>query len=145
MDYESEEVGKEDEHCMNCIHIPTKMNTDYADDEGIRKAYLELVRQYSPEREPERFKEIVQAYEGLVRELYRLLGFAGLSYSADTQDQEVQALQARFRQVSADADNRTLFFQLWWIKLAAVVLLAIGVTIQTRLAASAALAPRAGE
>ena len=64
--------------------------------------------------DPATFLEIVQAYEQLVLELYRLLGFAGLSYSADTQNQAVQALQARFRQISADADNRTLFFKLWW-------------------------------
>ncbi|MGB3715454.1 MAG: M3 family oligoendopeptidase [Candidatus Promineifilaceae bacterium] len=64
--------------------------------------------------EPATFLEIVQAYERLVRAMYRLLGFASLSYSSDTQDQAVQALQARFRQVTADADNRTLFFKLWW-------------------------------
>ena len=64
--------------------------------------------------DPATFLEIVQAYEQLVLGLYRLLGFAGLSYSADTQNQAIQALQARFRQISADADNRTLFFKLWW-------------------------------
>lgn len=62
----------------------------------------------------ETFLEIVRAYDRLLSDLYRLLGFASLSYSADTQDQDVQALQARFRQISADADNRTLFFKLWW-------------------------------
>ena len=29
----------------------------------IRRRYLELVRQYPPDRHPERFKEIHQAYE----------------------------------------------------------------------------------
>jgi oligoendopeptidase F len=66
------------------------------------------------ELEPATFLEIVQANERLVRAMYRLLGFASLSYSSDTQDQAIQALQARFRQVTADADNRTLFFKLWW-------------------------------
>ena len=31
----------------------------------IRRRYLELVRQYPPDREPERFTEIHQAYEKL--------------------------------------------------------------------------------
>jgi DnaJ-class molecular chaperone len=36
-----------------------------SDDETIRRRYLELVRQYSPERHPERFAAIRQAYESL--------------------------------------------------------------------------------
>jgi curved DNA-binding protein CbpA len=36
-----------------------------AEDETIRRRYLELVRQFSPERHPEKFAAIRQAYEGL--------------------------------------------------------------------------------
>src|SRR5258708_7862226 len=36
-----------------------------SDDATIRRRYLELVRQYSPERHPERFAEIRRAYEAL--------------------------------------------------------------------------------
>lgn len=36
-----------------------------ADDEAIRRRYLELVRQYPPERAPERFAAIRAAYEQL--------------------------------------------------------------------------------
>ena len=36
-----------------------------ADDETIRRRYLELVRQYSPEHHPERFAAIRAAYESL--------------------------------------------------------------------------------
>jgi curved DNA-binding protein CbpA len=36
-----------------------------SDDEAIRRRYLELVRQFSPERHPEKFAAIRQAYEGL--------------------------------------------------------------------------------
>ena len=35
------------------------------DDETIRRRYLELVRQFPPERHPERFAAIRQAYESL--------------------------------------------------------------------------------
>lgn len=36
-----------------------------ADEAAIRKRYLELVRQYPPERDPERFTEIRNAYDQL--------------------------------------------------------------------------------
>ena len=38
---------------------------DDADDDAIRRRYLELVRQFPPERHPERFAAIRQAYESL--------------------------------------------------------------------------------
>src|SRR6516164_2497783 len=38
---------------------------DDCDDETIRRRYLELVRQYSPEHHPERFAAIRAAYESL--------------------------------------------------------------------------------
>lgn len=34
-----------------------------SDEESIRRRYLELIRQFPPEREPERFAEIRAAYE----------------------------------------------------------------------------------
>jgi curved DNA-binding protein CbpA len=36
-----------------------------ADDETIRRRYLELVKQFSPERHPEKFAQVRQAYEHL--------------------------------------------------------------------------------
>lgn len=36
-----------------------------SDDETIRRRYLELVRQFSPERHPEKFAAIREAYEKL--------------------------------------------------------------------------------
>jgi curved DNA-binding protein CbpA len=38
---------------------------DDSDDEAIRRRYLELVRQFSPEHHPERFAAIRAAYESL--------------------------------------------------------------------------------
>jgi curved DNA-binding protein CbpA len=38
---------------------------DDADDEAIRRRYLELVRQFSPEHHPQRFATIRAAYESL--------------------------------------------------------------------------------
>lgn len=36
-----------------------------SDDDTIRRRYLELVRQFSPEKHPERFTAVRQAYESL--------------------------------------------------------------------------------
>ncbi len=44
----------------------------------------------------------------------RLYAFAGLSFSANTQDQAAQTLLARVDQFLANMQNRTLFFNLWW-------------------------------
>ncbi len=43
-----------------------------SDDDGVRKAYLAKVRCYPPERFPEEFKQIRQAYEQLASEKDRL-------------------------------------------------------------------------
>lgn len=43
-----------------------------ADDKTIRSAYLELIKAYPPDREPERFKEIAGAYESIKDEKKRL-------------------------------------------------------------------------
>ena len=45
---------------------------EHADDETVRKAYLKLVRTYSPERAPTRFQEIRTAYEQIAERRNRL-------------------------------------------------------------------------
>ncbi len=62
----------------------------------------------------ETFISIIWAYENLDRLLSRLYGYASLRFAADTQDQQAQTNLAKFRQVAADIENRTLFFKLWW-------------------------------
>lgn len=68
----------------------------------------------SAELEAEQFSEILRSYDHLVTKLSRLLGFASLSFSADTQDQQALARLSQFRQLAAESENRTLFFKLWW-------------------------------
>jgi curved DNA-binding protein CbpA len=54
--------------------------SESADDAAIKQRYLALVRAYPPDREPDRFQEIRQAYDALRTKRGRL---------------EVQLLQAR--------------------------------------------------
>jgi curved DNA-binding protein CbpA len=71
-----------------------------SDDAAIRRRYLELVKQYSPERHPEKFAGIRQAYESLkdldTRLRYRLFE-AGKHESIEALIEELQCKTARRR------------------------------------------------
>jgi curved DNA-binding protein CbpA len=71
-----------------------------SDDETIRRRYLELVRQFSPERSPEKFAAIRSAYESLrdlnTRLRYRLFE-AGRNESIDAIIEEITCRSPRRR------------------------------------------------
>jgi curved DNA-binding protein CbpA len=76
-----------------------------SDDQTIRRRYLELVRQFSPERHPERFAAVRQAYESLrdldTRVRHRLFE-AGRTESVDAIIEEI-ACQSPRRRLSLQA------------------------------------------
>jgi len=71
-----------------------------ADDEAIRRRYLELVRQFSPEHHPEKFAAVRAAYEQLrdqsTRLRYRLFE-AGKHETVDAIIEEVSCRRSRRR------------------------------------------------
>ena len=67
-----------------------------------------------PDMDVENFLEVVRASEAMTRIVNKLYSFAGLSFAADTQDQNAQSLVGRVQQFVAEIQNRTLFFSLWW-------------------------------
>jgi curved DNA-binding protein CbpA len=71
-----------------------------ADDETIRRRYLELVRQFTPEHHPERFAAVRQAYESLrdlnTRLRYRLFE-AGKRETVDAIIEELACRNKRAR------------------------------------------------
>jgi len=71
-----------------------------SDDEAVRRRYLELVRQFPPERQPEKFAAIRQAYENLrdttTRLRYRLFE-AGKNDSLDAIIEESSCQNLRRR------------------------------------------------
>jgi oligoendopeptidase F len=71
----------------------------------------------NPEMDAQQLLEILRLSEQITRLAYKLYAFAGLSFTADTQDQAAQSLQARVQQFLAEMENRTLFFSLWWKEL----------------------------
>ena len=76
-----------------------------SDDEAIRRRYLELVRQFSPEHHPEKFAAIRAAYESLrdlnTRLRYRLFE-AGKRENVDAIVEEIACRSPR-RRVSLQA------------------------------------------
>ena len=68
----------------------------------------------TPDIPVDRFLDVVRASEEMTRVAHKLYAFAGLSFSANTQDQVAQSAQARVQQFLAEIENRTLFFSLWW-------------------------------
>ena len=76
-----------------------------ADDESIRRRYLELVRQFPPERHPEKFAAVREAYENLrdlnTRLRYRLFE-AGQNESVDALLEEISCRSPRHR-ISLDS------------------------------------------
>jgi oligoendopeptidase F len=71
----------------------------------------------TPDIPGEQFMQVMRASEETARIAHKLYAFAGLSFTADTQDQAAQTLQARAQQFLAEIENRTLFFSLWWKEL----------------------------
>src|SRR5216117_778188 len=71
-----------------------------ANDEAIRRRYLELVKQYSPEQHPQKFAAIREAYESLrdldTRLKHRLFE-AGKHESIDALIEVIQCRTARRR------------------------------------------------
>jgi len=65
----------------------------------------------------EQFLQAVKSSEETARVANKLYSFAGLSFSADTQDQQAQSLQNRVLQFLAEVENRSMFFSLWWKEL----------------------------
>ena len=65
----------------------------------------------------DQFVAVLHASEETARVANKLYSFAGLSFTADTQDQAAQSLQSRVLQFLAEVENRTLFFSLWWKEL----------------------------
>jgi oligoendopeptidase F len=62
----------------------------------------------------EEFFAIIHKMEVLQEQGMRIYGYAGLSFTANTQDQAALSLVGRVEQFMAEMGNRTLFFSLWW-------------------------------
>lgn len=78
------------------------------------KAFEEERERLSPQMSAEAFREVMQLAESISRKASRLMGYARLWFSEDTQAQDALAFLGRMEQLSTDIENRMLFFELWW-------------------------------
>jgi len=68
----------------------------------------------SPEINDELFINLLCEYENIVSLENVIYSYAGLLFSENTQNQIAQSLLNSADQLTADVNNRTLFFSLWW-------------------------------
>lgn len=71
----------------------------------------------SPSISPVDFMSIVKSLGEIYELANRLIGYAELLFTEDTQDQTALTLVARTQQTMAEIENRALFFGLWWKEL----------------------------
>lgn len=62
----------------------------------------------------DRFAELLREYEALNRLMSRLNSYAYMNFSQDTRSQDARTFQSRVQEILADAENRIIFFELWW-------------------------------
>ncbi len=67
-----------------------------------------------PDMDPAAFLEILRQYEALMEQMGLVRGYASLWFYADTSSQEALAFRNRVRTAMTAADNRILFYTLWW-------------------------------
>jgi len=71
----------------------------------------------SPEMSGDEFMELMRLYEAIYTNGARLVAYAQLWFSEDTQNQESLGFMGRMEQLAAEMKNRMLFFSLWWKEL----------------------------
>ena len=91
-------------------HILAKLEQQVAQFEDSRE-------RLSPEMDGDEFMETMRLYEVIYAAGARLIAYANLWFSEDTQSQEALGFLGRMEQLTAEVKNRTLFFSLWWKEL----------------------------
>jgi oligoendopeptidase F len=103
----------------------TTIATRFADLEAAVTAFEARRQALHPGMSPQEFLEILRRYEALSEQMHQLSGYASLWFYADTTNERALTLRNRVRQATTAADNRILFFTLWWRSLADAEALAL--------------------
>ncbi|RLD02829.1 MAG: oligoendopeptidase F [Chloroflexota bacterium] len=88
--------------------------------EGLEKraeAFEAYREKLTPDIDFEDFIDAIKDLEISTEMAHKLDSYPGLWFTADTQNQDAQALYARVQQFLAKIQNQTLFFSLWWKEL----------------------------
>ena len=85
--------------------------------EGLEAAVTQLEASrdlLSPDLAEEEFKRLMAVFEEINAIAYRLQAYGYLWYAEDTQDEDALAFRGRMDRLLTEAQNRMLFFTLWW-------------------------------
>ncbi len=77
-------------------------------------AFTALRETLTPDISTAQFREVLDQYEALASDAGMLEAYSYLWFSEDTSNQAALAFRARAEQITAQAENRTMFFNLWW-------------------------------
>lgn len=94
-----------------------EMKRDFAAMEEKVAAFAKMRPQLTDSITPAAFMDVVHALEGIYTLAMKLGAYPELLFTEDTQSQVAMSLMGRVQQVTADVENRTLFFSLWWKEL----------------------------
>ena len=78
------------------------------------QAFEDYRTKLSTDIDKDTFLEVLNAYEKGHRQMARIYYYSYLEFTADTQNQAAQTLFGRIQQLTAEFDNKTMFFKLWW-------------------------------
>ncbi|MCJ7716563.1 MAG: M3 family oligoendopeptidase [Anaerolineales bacterium] len=85
--------------------------------EGAVSQFEEIRPKLTDNITEDTFQKIVKELEEITNQSHRLVVFAGLWLTEDTQNQDALALQAKIDQFVVTLQNKILFFNLWWKKI----------------------------
>jgi oligoendopeptidase F len=60
------------------------------------------------------FHKVIKDIEEISEDASKVVGYASLLYSADTQSDEATSLLTKMTKLGSEIDNKMLFFDLWW-------------------------------
>ncbi len=95
-------------------HDSPEMKKALDDIETLVAEFETLRPQLTPQITVEAFLGLVRRVEAIYHLGNRVSGFAGLAFSADTQNPAIQTFMGNVDQILAVMQNRMLFFSLWW-------------------------------
>lgn len=95
-------------------HDSPEMQAAFADMEAQVSAFEALRPSLKADISAQAFLKAVQQLESINVLGNRIYSYAGLAFSANTQDQVIQAFMSQVEQAMMNMENRVLFFTLWW-------------------------------
>ncbi|OGO17890.1 MAG: oligoendopeptidase F [Chloroflexi bacterium RBG_16_48_8] len=94
-----------------------EVNQAFEDLENHVRTFEAYRSKLSNDIDKDTFLGILKNYEAGLRRMARLYYYSYLEFSADTQNQVAQTFFGRVQQLTAELDNKTMFFKLWWKEL----------------------------